>query len=205
MSDMHLVYVPASDHILAVHQHVGGPPPTPDSLAGEAGLLVSGVRTAHAATQQTLNFGTPTTEKEQFWIPARELAVRTLPLEPDVLARPCNYVVDATQVAFLPLPTIRLRIGIDAAGTKVVVTTPAINGHISFPTQRRVWIQVEGPNPVDRRLIASVLPAGHNSPFDFPLTVDTDGPIAAVPVGGHTYHLLVLIEGLVPDVRTQVL
>jgi len=205
MSDMHLVYVPATNHVLGAHQHTGATAPTIASFAGNGGLRLGGVRGEHQPALFPLNWGTATTERESFEIPQPELALRTLPEVRDVFARPFQYVIDTTQVALIPPSPLRLRIQIDAAGTEVVLRSPAILGSISFPTERRVWIQVEGPTGVDRRVMSKVIPAGQAMPWHFPLTVDPNGPLAPIPVGGNTYFLLVLVEGMVPDARTQVL
>lgn len=202
---MHIVYVPATNHVLGVHQHTGATAPTIASLAGNGGLRLGGVRGGHPPSLFPLNWGTSTSEAESFAIPESELALRTLPEVRDVFTRPLQYVIDTTQVALIPPSSLRLRIQIDAAGTEVVLSSPTFIGSISFPTERRVWIQVEGPTSVHRRVMSKSIPAGQGSPWHFPLTVDPNGPLAPIPVGGINYFLLVLVEGMVPDARTQTL
>jgi hypothetical protein len=200
---MHVIYIPKTEHILAVMRGTGIPTPTPASVSGD-GMRVGGMLRARPAAEALWNWGTPTVGDEEFSIPARELATREMTEERGVYACPYRYVVDTTGVAQIPASTFRLRVQMDHAGTRVRITTPAVFGAISFPASRRVWIQIEGPTAVDRRILAGMIPAGQSSPFDFPITVDADGPLAPLATGAR-YHLLVLIEGFHPDARTQVL
>jgi len=200
---MHVLYIPRTDHILAAVRGSGIAAPTPASVCGDA-MHVGGVRRAMPAADAMWNWGTPTIGNERFSIPSRELAARAMTEEAGVYACPYRYVVDTTGVAQVPPIALRLRVEIDTGGSRVRITTPLPWGSISFPSQRRVWIQIEGPAAVDRRILAGAIPANLASPWDFQITVDADGPLAPIATGA-TYHLLVLIEGFHPDTRTQVL
>ena len=120
MTDMHLVYVPATNHVLGVHHQVGSRPPTVASIVGDRGMRIGGIRGQHAVSTLSGNFATATTEQEQFTIAAQELAVRTLPAVQDVFTRPYQYVIDTSQVALLPFPSRRFRIRIDPTGSRVL-------------------------------------------------------------------------------------
>ena len=131
--------------------------------------------------------------------------MRTVSVEQGALTCPYGFVVDGAQVAQLP-QSFRLGIAIENAGTNLVLRSPLTFVALTFPDQTRVWAQVEGPRAVDRRIMAKTIPAGHTGNVVIPLTVDTDGPLAAIPVGSSTtYYVLVLVEGRMPDARTQVL
>ena len=203
MNEMHVLYVPATDHVLAAQRRVGGQTPTVEMLAGPGGFRLGCVRGPHGAA----DVGTATTQQERFWIGHGQLAVRTMPLVADVFERPHAFLVDTDHVAELPPSDLRFKVSLDSNGNRLVVTKPdSVPIQLKLPERRRVWIQIEGPRPVDRRVMAGAIEAGDDSPWSFPLTVEPDGPIAPIPTAGsQLYYILLLIEGLLPDVRTQTL
>jgi hypothetical protein len=71
-----------------------------------------------------------------------------------------------------------------------------------FPVDTKIFIQIEGPSPSDRRVIRGVFPKNVNGGFHFPITVEPNGPLAPIALG-RCYFILVMIEGLSPDARTK--
>lgn len=202
MSQMHVIYCPQTDHVLAVQQAIGSAPPSLASIVGERGLRVTNPRGAIPVGL----WATETTEREAFWIPSSELALRTVPAQTDVYTRPHSYVMDANHLAYVGPDPLRLHVAIEGNGTRVRLSHPAFSGSITFLSTHRCWIQIEGSDPSDRRILAGAIQAHDSSPWDLAITVDPGGPLAPVVIGqNRTYHLLVLVEGLTLDARTQTL
>ncbi|MFN0251515.1 MAG: hypothetical protein ACKV2T_31865 [Kofleriaceae bacterium] len=199
---MHVLYCPHTNHVLAVQQAIGASAPSVASIVGDRGLRMTGPRGA-------LDFAiwaTATTEREELWIPASELALRTIPAQHDAYTRPHAYVMDGNHLAYVGPDPLRLYVAIEGNGTRVRLSHASFTTPITFLDNHRCWIQIEGPNESDRRILTGVIQANDSSPWDFGITVDPNGPLAPVVVGqNRTYYMLVLVEGLMLDARTQIL
>jgi hypothetical protein len=200
---MALVYLSGTNHLLAAVKHSAGAPDLA-SLVGSDGLHLERVR--GRMTPNVAGNGAPTSQQEKFVIPLSQLAQKSLPLNLDVFVAPHAYLVDTSTVAKLP-PMGENRfvsVGLNQSAVNIGSTDPVHPDNLSFPVDTRVFIQVEGPDATDRRVMRGVFPKNQQGGFHFPMTVEPDGPLAQIALGKR-YFILVMVEGQAPDARTVTL
>lgn len=200
MSDMAVIYVQQTNHVLAALQQSAQLPDLAH-LVGSDGLHVAGVRGSFP--YNVAGYGAPTSQEERFVVPTSELGLKQFPRNDDVFVRPHVYLVDFTTVAALPPPADYRDVSVELDQHNVTIgsTDPGHPHALKFPVDTKAFVQVEGPDPSDRRVMRYVFQANQQSPFSIPLTVEPGGPLA--PIALHKrYFILVLIEGKSPDART---
>jgi hypothetical protein len=200
---MTVVYDKQTQHVLAARRRVTPANDTLDDLVAEDGLQVAGARFP-VVSGGGADYGAPVNGDERVLVPKSELAVASLNLDLDVLRRPFRYVSDGTSAAALPLTTDRLRIVLD--GTGVLIGHPAVfpfAQNLNFARETKLFIQVEGPTPGDRRVMATTMPQGSYHSQTFPLTTDSGMKVPlASSLPTKSYSVLVLLEGWSADLRT---
>ena len=174
------------------------------ALAGSDGLHVAGMRGLLAPN--VIEYGLPTSQEEAFIIPAAQLSQKQLPFNVDVFTNAHAFLVDATTVTRLPPPADFRDVRIELTQVAVIIesTDPAHPANLVFPVNTKVFVQIEGPDATDRRLIRGMFPQNVQSSFHFPITAEPGGPLAPI-ASGKRYFILVMIEGLAPDARTKTL
>jgi hypothetical protein len=200
MNQMAVIFMKQTNHVLAAVEQSAALPELP-SLVGSDGLHVAGVRGAFPPN--VAGYGVPTSQEERFVVPTTEIDMKLLPQVDDVFVRPHVYLVDFATVAALP-PTGPYRdvsVLLDQHQVTIGSTDPMHPNSLTFPVDTGVFIQVEGQDPTDRRVMRGVFQANHPSPFKFQLTVEPGGPLAPIALNKR-YFILVLIEGKTPDART---
>ena len=195
---MAVVYLNGTNHVLAVVHH-SATPPALAAVVGD-GLRVAGVRGAWPAT--VLGYGAPTSQQERFVVPASQLSMRVMPMLASAFSAPHRYLVDTTALAELPAPLDLRDVSVTLGETAVQIgSTDLISPGISFPVETQIYVQVEGPDPSDRRIVRGTFPANQSKLFQFALTVEPGGPLAPI-AKLKRYFVLVMIEGKSPDART---
>ncbi len=200
---MTVVYLNETNHLLAAIRPSGQVPELA-ALVGADGMRVRGVRGKFAPN--VIEYGAPTSLEEQFVIPLGQLSQKSVPLVGDVFSEVHAYLVDTSTVTQLP-PTTNFRdVRIELTQIAVIIesTDPLHPNNLSFPTDTKVFIQLEGPAASDRRIMRGVFPANVQNSFHFPITAEPGGPLAPI-TPGRRYFILVMIEGLAPDARTKTL
>jgi hypothetical protein len=202
-AQMGVIYLNETNHVLAAVRHSAAVPDLA-ALAGSDGLHVAGMRGLLAP--HVIEYGAPTSLEETFIIPIAQLSQKQLPFNADVFANTHAYLVDATTVTKLPPPTDYRNVRIELTQVAVIIesTDPAHPNILSFPVATKVFIQIEGPDSTDRRVIRGVFPQNAPNSFQFPITAEPGGPLAPI-APGRRYFILVMIEGQAPDARTKTL
>lgn len=200
MNEVAVIYVNQTNHILAALQQSARLPDL-EKLVGPDGIHISGIR--GILPPLVAGYGAGTTQLERFVVPTTEIGLKLLPRLDDVFVRPHVYLIDLTSAVALPLPGPYRDVNVALHLTNVTLgsTDPLHPASLTFPVDTKVFIQVEGPDPTDRRVMRGLFPAGQHSPFAFQLTVEPGGPLAPI-TPGKRYFILVLIEGKSPDART---
>jgi hypothetical protein len=205
MNQMAVIFMKQTNHVLAAVEQSAALPGLP-SLVGSDGLHVAGVRGAfppNVTGSNVAGYGVSTSQEERFVVPTTEIDMKLLPRVDDVFVRPHVYLVDFATVAALPPlgPHRDVSVSLDQRQVTIGSTDPTQTNSLTFPVDTGVFIQVEGQDPSDRRVMRGVLQANHRSPFTFQLTVEPGGPLAPI-ASNKRYFILVLIEGKTPDART---
>jgi hypothetical protein len=223
---MAVVYVPSTGHILGALAHPRAELPiTVDAIAPD-GVYLRNLRGAdtHPAVPyfdpisllsvtfdllNPQNNGIPTQPytytfgDEQFFVEPPSLAVKAVAFDAGVFSAPRLYTTGAANVRLID----------PGAGKRPNVLLDHDRISLSLPETLDValnfWIQIEpkGGTPVPeeprRRVVQSVIPAksAANTDLVFPLGADAGLHAASLPDGN--YCMLVLVDGYLPDPRSQ--
>jgi hypothetical protein len=172
---MTVLFVKHTGHVLAAV--TSNADPTAKISAGDlarGGLLVRGFPAIP-----------PTTGNEQFEVPPGELDVMSVDLDPALLLKPRNFIIDDGQLVQIPIATVN-NVALTTP-TKVTVTLAA-----AVTEETKVWVQVDGGNLAEPRTAEGKIP---NTGTSTELQIQTLDP--------GTYFVLTLVVDRLPDVRTQ--
>lgn len=160
---MTILFVKHTGHVFAAITRNADPSGgiTAKSLAGER-LLVRGLPPPH--------------DKKQFEIPADQLDVLIVDLDPALLLQPSEFIVDQGRPVPVPGSTVST---VTLTTTDVAVT---LNAQVQGET--KVWIQVEGETLTKPRVATGSIPSN---------TLSATFPIELIGSGG--YRVLALVAG----------
>jgi hypothetical protein len=193
---MTVIYLNETNQVLAAVRHSAALPDL-TVLVGSDGLYMCGMRGTLAPAPR-VNYGAPPRVR-------RKRSQKSLPFNLDAFTNAHAYLIDASTVTKLPPPSDSraVRVEVNQAALIIESTGQVHPNSLQFPATR-VFIQIEGPDSTDRRVIRGVFPQNASNSFQFPITAEPGGPLASIALGKR-YFILVVTEGQVPDARTRTL